>query len=146
MLNSKPTIIGTNSLPECLSPARLPKELRAAEAGKLEMLSGGKENVLSGGHKFTLYEYADGLKGAVVHLAGTYPESGRVATNKSRIEKITLIDGQATLEINGQRTELRRGSFAVVADGDTYSLEGTGTLVVAVRDGEAGTTVLSDRH
>jgi len=132
--------------PECFQPQALPPELRMAESGDTRSLQNGTRYELSGGSQVVLYRWPghEGY-GALVSLQGEYPELGMVARNVGRTERITLIQGTASIELNGSSCQMRIGSYAVVGEGVRYRIEGRGQLVVAVSDKAGGATIIEAR-
>jgi len=146
MLRVEPTIVGSRPLPDSLRGANVPPELHAAEEGDLTNLPSGQRYELSGGSGVEVYRWSGHqVYGAVVNLDHDYPGAGKIAMNIHRTEKITLLEGSVTLEVNGHFVTMTPHTFAVVTDGDAYALTGRGRLVVTVLDSDGGTSQIVAR-
>jgi hypothetical protein len=142
MLKAEPTRVGSRPLPDSFQGTNVPPALYAAERGDFTSLpSNGQRYELSGGSGVEVYRWSGyQVYGAVVTLDHGYPGVGKIAVNVHRTEKITVIEGSVTLEINGQFINMKPHTFAVVTNSDAYAITGKGRLVVTVLDSDGGTS------
>jgi glyoxylate utilization-related uncharacterized protein len=79
---------------------------------------------------------------ALLTLKGMYPGENRIARNAGRREYVYLLEGEATLTVNGTSHILRPKMHQLLKDGDRYSLQGEGQILVFVEDQINGSTVI----
>ncbi|HET9947099.1 MAG TPA: hypothetical protein VFQ63_03480 [Patescibacteria group bacterium] len=75
---------------------------------------------------------------AFVTIHGRYPEAGKIAHDINREEYLCVEDGEITVVHNKEKKTLKKGENLLIADGDYYSIEGDGRVVVFVKDGKDG--------
>lgn len=74
----------------------------------------------------TAYEYPfeDGdINGAVITLAGRYPDAGRVRNNACK-ELVYIIHGSGKVVVEGNDTPLTTGDMILLLPGEKYYFEG----------------------
>lgn len=98
---------------------------------------------LSGGGVVTVLKpFGSSVYGAVVHMAGRYPDPGQVAHNVARDEYIFVLDGEFEITLNGRKSRLLTNSEILVSANSSYFIEGAGRCLVLVKDGQGGNTEL----
>lgn len=88
--------------------------------------------------------FGDSYYIALVTLHGRYPEAGKIAKDKNRSEYLYIENGLITVTHNGEKKELKTGENLLISDGDTYSIEGNGRIIVFVKDDEGGVSEIID--
>lgn len=78
---------------------------------------------------------------ALVSLDGRYPSKGKVAKDVNRQEYIFVTEGEITVHLNQIAHVLQNGDSILIENGDRYWIEGKGTSIVVVEDGENGASV-----
>ena len=80
----------------------------------------------------TALEYPLGdkdINGAVIELAGRYPDEGWVVNRKCK-EQAYIISGSGKLVVDGEETEFREGDLLLIEPGEKYFWEGALTMFV----------------
>ena len=72
---------------------------------------------------------------AKVTLDGRYPATNNIAHNINRVEEILAVSGRFRVTIDGAEHALEENQSVIVRNGQRYSLEGCGELLVLVLDG-----------
>jgi hypothetical protein len=115
-----------------------------AEINQLDRSIAQAEYDLSGGTKVVIHKpYGSGVYSAVFSMKdGHYPQLGSVATNRGRHEMLYVIEGKFVLTLNAKDHLIDAGQNRMICDGDSYSLRGSGTCLVVVRDEPGGATIV----
>lgn len=79
---------------------------------------------------------------ALVEQNGRYPEVGKIARNKGRREFSLVIEGTFTYTVNGTVQTLGANEQILVKDGDRYTIDGCGKVLVVVEDQPEGCTLI----
>ena len=96
---------------------------------------------LSGGSSVTLLKpFGSTNYVALVDQRGRYPESGMIARNRNRRELLYVLEGEVSVECAGTIVSLRESAGFLIKEGDRYSIEGEGRVLVIVTDEPGGTT------
>jgi hypothetical protein len=135
--------LSATQLPQSLHPSSIPPALGALENGVFDHIFPLGTTQFPGGCTVATYRTEDSpVHVSVADVSGRFPESGKVAVNAWCMEKITLLDGELTFEINGNPITLAKGDFVVLAAGDSYAASGSGRFVATADTGQ-GTTILA---
>lgn len=81
---------------------------------------------------------------ALVEQNGRYPAAGKVARNSGRSEFSLVVEGCFEYSVDGTKLTLGVNDYVTVADGQRYSIEGSGRILVFVSDQTGGTTLIED--
>jgi len=104
-----------------------------------------KEYVLSGDAVVRVFQpFGKEKYVAIVEQNGRYPAPGKIAKNKGRCEFSVVLSGTFEFTVDGKKMELQSKDFITVADGQSYSIEGQGSVLVFVDDQEDGATLIEN--
>lgn len=70
------------------------------------------------------------INGAVIELAGRYPEKGRVVNLKCK-ELAYVINGFGKVEVEGKEINLREGDLILIEPGEKYFWDGNLSMFVS---------------
>jgi mannose-6-phosphate isomerase-like protein (cupin superfamily) len=102
-----------------------------------------EEYALSGGGKVRVVKpFGDRNYCAIVEQDGRYPESGKNAHNRGRREFSYVLEGSFTFIIDGAKSTLKKNGSILIDDGQVYSIEGKGRILVVVEDKAGGKTAI----
>ncbi|HLL60783.1 MAG TPA: hypothetical protein VK338_03630 [Candidatus Nitrosocosmicus sp.] len=79
---------------------------------------------------------------AIAEINGRYPQPGKIAHDINRQEYIYVLTGEILVSINGQQHSLKPEDTCLIKEDDKYYIQGTGKVLVFVKDGEDGTSKL----
>ena len=79
---------------------------------------------------------------AIVKQHGRYPEAGKIARNSGRSEFSVVLSGSFKYTVDGETVLLQEDDYITVNDGQRYSIEGEGKVLVFVSDREGGATLI----
>lgn len=75
---------------------------------------------------------------AIVEMDGMYPSKGKIAKNSNRDEYFLVLKGEFTITVNDKVKKLKEGEGCLALDGQSYKTQGTGKLLVFLRDKDNG--------
>jgi mannose-6-phosphate isomerase-like protein (cupin superfamily) len=123
---SKRTFRGRRKEPVIVLPEREPRSLRIAEAFDI---AGAKDRLAAGTGGYEVVHRSAGLEVGVYVLVA--PEPDRQQPHKDD-EVYVLLEGRGTLEVEGEKVELREGHAVFVPAGAEHRFVGYEQLSVLV--------------
>jgi mannose-6-phosphate isomerase-like protein (cupin superfamily) len=100
----------------------------------MEIITSNKAVAHKNSEDCLAYEYEfrgeKDINGAVIKLAGRYPESGK-ALNDICKELSYIVEGSGTLTQGGKIYTLSEGDMILIQPGEAYFFEGTLTMLIS---------------
>lgn|GEM_PF-2995257 len=104
-----------------------------------------KEYALSGDGVVRVYQpFGKEKYIALAEQCARYPEPGKIARNQGRSEFSLVLSGSFEYTIDGKKVTLKENDFITVAEGQRYSIEGKGKVLVFVTDDTGGATIIEE--